>query len=79
MPYVAGSQTFNDGDVGHDVMRWPHRHVAVQTKRKSECPEICGEVTAKIGMSTHLSLGKQLFSAQRYPKKRTVDKRCTIS
>ena len=55
MPYVAGSQTFNDGDVGHDVMRWPNRHVAMQTKRKSECQEIYGEVIAKIGMSKHLS------------------------
>ena len=52
MPFVAGSHTFNDGDVGHEVMRWPNRHVGVQTKLKSECQDTCGELTGRIKMST---------------------------
>ena len=49
---MPGSHTFNDGDVGHDVMRWPNRRVAMQTKRKSECQDTCGELTARTKMST---------------------------
>lgn len=52
MLYAAGSHTFNDGDVGHEVMRWPNRHVGVQTKRNSECQDTCGELTARIKMLT---------------------------